>query len=127
MQRTQNSGINFSLQTRPFSKRDSEASCLVSDLSNCFCKVTVLVPFYFTVTSTSKVEVTNSNVSSNILCLIWSLVFFVIILAGFMYYVIFLFSVSTNSREEITSFLVSMPLSISLALMEIFMNQSVNR
>jgi hypothetical protein len=92
-----------------------------------FCKMAGLVPFYYTVNSATKVEIIDANVSSNVLCFIWSVVVFSVILAGFIYYVTILFSVSTNSPGEITSFLVSMPLSISLSLMEIFMNQTVNR
>ena len=93
----------------------------------CFCKMAGLVPLYFTVNPAVKAEIIVTNVSSNIVCLIWSVIVFSIILAGFLYCVTILFSVSPKSPEDITAFLVSMPLSISLALMEIFMNQTVNR
>jgi len=45
---------NCSVQTWLFSKGDTVASCLVSNLFYCFCKMAGLVQFHFTVNSTNK-------------------------------------------------------------------------
>jgi hypothetical protein len=90
------------------------------------CKIAGLVPFYFTVSSDKGAEI-NINIHSNILSVVWTLLVFCMLFAGTVSYVVAAMSARHFTPRHITTYMISFPLTMLMALLVIFMNLIVNR
>jgi hypothetical protein len=80
----------------------------------------------FTVSSDKGVDI-NINIRSNIVSVTWTLLIFCMLLLGTVCYFSVLVSSKDATAHYITAFMISVPLSILMALFAIFMNLTVNR
>jgi hypothetical protein len=89
-------------------------------------KIAGLAPFCFTVSSDEGVNI-NTSIHSNIVSVAWTLLILSMLLGGSVCYFSAMVSSGDTSAHYITFFVVSVPLSILMALLAICMNLTVNR
>ncbi|KDR17647.1 hypothetical protein L798_08354 [Zootermopsis nevadensis] len=90
------------------------------------CKIVGLAPFCFTVSSDKGVEI-DINIHSNIVGVSCSLLIICMLLGGTLCYFPVLASSRNPTPHFITSFMISFPLTVLMALLAITMNLTVNR
>lgn len=91
------------------------------------CKIAGLVPFSFILNPEKGTEDININIYTNYVSVIWSLLIFCVILAGAGSYFSVMISSSSSTAHYVTTYMMSLPLTISMALLAICMNLTVNR